>query len=82
MGTISRDQIQAEALDVRAAAKLLGVSVRTIFALAASDPRFPKSVRVSPSGRSRRWVKAELLEYLTKSAERDQPPARRRAGAA
>lgn len=77
-----REPIESLAVDVKAAARLLGVSPRTIFALAASDPRFPKSVRVSPTGKSRRWVKAELLEYLTRSAERDAPPPRRRGGAA
>jgi predicted DNA-binding transcriptional regulator AlpA len=55
-------------------AGLLDVSRRTVWALVASDPSFPVSVRV---GRCRRWVEAEIETWALERALRDVPPSRR-----
>ena len=64
---------KAEALTDVEVAAILGVSKRTIHTRAASDRTFPASVRI---GRCRRWLRAEILEWLEKRAVRDVPPRR------
>jgi predicted DNA-binding transcriptional regulator AlpA len=76
---MAADQLEAEALTVDEVARLLGVSRRTVFAMSAQDPKFPRSVRISPGRRSRRWIRGEILTWMRECAERDQPPSRRRA---
>ena len=63
------------ALTVVEVAEMLGVSVRTVFTL-ATTPGFPPSVRISPGGRSRRWIRSEVLSWLERKATRDTPPRR------
>jgi predicted DNA-binding transcriptional regulator AlpA len=76
---MAADQIEAEALAVDEVAALLGVSRRTVFALSERDPKFPRSVRISPGRRSRRWIRSEVLTFLREVAERDEPTSRQRA---
>jgi predicted DNA-binding transcriptional regulator AlpA len=61
-----------EVLTATSVAKLLGVSPRSIFNLAKNRPDFPASVRF---GRSRRWLRSEVVAWIKTQAPRD-PPAR------
>jgi predicted DNA-binding transcriptional regulator AlpA len=69
--------VQPLLLKAPEAARLLGISVRTLFELAAKDPTFPPSVRVR---RARRWLLEELSTWCKDCAVRDTPPPRRRRG--
>ncbi|MBN2490537.1 MAG: helix-turn-helix domain-containing protein [Planctomycetes bacterium] len=66
-----REVPETEALSAPQAAALLGISQRTLFAHAAT---LPASIRI---GKSRRWLRSELMAWLQKRAERDAPPAGR-----
>ena len=66
----------AAALCDREVAALLGVSVRSVHQRAADDPTFPASIRI---GRSRRWLRDEVVAWLRERAPRDQPSSCRRA---
>ena len=59
-------------LNARQLAELLGVCQRSVFNLTAR-PGFPASIRL---GRSRRWLRREVLDFLERKAPRDKPPRR------
>jgi len=66
----------AEALTDLQVADLIGISRRKVHDLAATDKSFPASIRI---GRSRRWIREEVIDWLRRKAPRDEPPRRRTA---